>query len=259
MALRKAIVVAANPQDHSVDLVMVDNYSRYTGVQVQSHTASSRTGSIDLPDVLPRENKWDISQPGAQEIQALVDFVGRVPIVTGFIFPQISQMTHDDGKLKYNRHTSDVQTYTDGEGNMGILHPSGAHILLGVDTDPKVKPGANFDKSSAIDRNTDKKVYLRVALAGNVAVLTMDPNGNCSLELKADLTVTCENASVTAKSAIKLKAPQTTIDGKLHVTGEMTTDSSITSKGDQIANGTSTHGHTHTGHGSGNETSGPNG
>ncbi|HHA3594137.1 TPA: hypothetical protein ACODIZ_003664 [Salmonella enterica subsp. enterica serovar Newport] len=246
MALRKAIVVGANPQDHSLDLVMVDNYSRYTGVQVQAHTASSRTGSIDLPDVPPRENKWDISQPGAQEIQALVDFVGRVPVITGFIYPQISQMTHADGKLKYNRHTSDVQTYTDGNGNMGILHPSGAHIVLGEAPDPKDFAKANADKSSAIDRNTDKKVYLRVALAGNVAVLTMDPKGNCSLELKADLTVTCENASVTAKSKITLKAPDTEIDGKLHVTGEMTTDSSITSKGDQVANGISTHDHVHT-------------
>lgn len=258
MALRKAIVVGANPQDHSLDLVMVDNYSRYTGVQVQANSASSRTGSIDLPDVLPRENKWDISKPAEQEIQALVDFVGRTPIVTGFIYPQISQMTHADGKLKYNRHTSDVQTYTDGNGNMGVLHPSGAHITIGETPEPKDFKGANADKSSAIDRNTDKKVHVRVALAGNVAVLTMFPDGHCTLHLDKTLDIDCTTATIKASDSIVLDTPQTEITGKLHVKGEVTTDSTITSKGDQVAGGISTMKHVHGGvESGGSKTSGP--
>lgn len=258
MALRKAIVVGANPQDHSLDLVMVDNYSRYTGVQVQANSASSRTGSIDLPDVQPRENKWDISKPAEQEIQALVDFVGRTPIVTGFIYPQISQMTHADGKLKYNRHTSDVQTYTDGNGNMGVLHPSGAHITIGEAPEPKEFKGANADKSSAIDRNTDKKVHVRVALAGNVAVLTMFPDGHCTLHLDKTLDIDCTTATIKASDSIVLDTPQTEITGKLHVKGEVTTDSTITSKGDQVAGGISTMKHVHGGvESGGSKTSGP--
>ncbi|EGC0267568.1 hypothetical protein H8U31_001319 [Salmonella enterica] len=246
MALRKGIVVGVHPEDHSVDLIMVDNYARMVGVSVTTSSGSSRTGSIDLPDILPRKDKWNIAEKTGQEVFALVDFVVRQPVVTGFIYPQISQMTHTDGKLKYNRHTSDVQTYTDGDGNMGLLHPSGAHITIGTAPDPKDFSAGNFDKSLKIDRNTDKKVFLRVALAGNVAVLTMTPEGACTLHLDKTLNIECTTATVKASDSIVLDTPKTHITGELQIDGAVNTGSSITSKGDQIANGISTHDHIHT-------------
>lgn len=249
MMLNKAIVVAVHPDDHSVDLVMVNTRARYTGIQVMSKNGSSRSGSIDLPEVPERADKWDISTNAESQVTALVDEVGYTPVVMGFIYPQISQMTHTDGRLKYDRHTSDVQTYTDGDGNMGILHPSGAHILLAEGTTPRSFDGQNVDKSSKIDRNTGKKVTLTVAMAGNVATLTMTPDGFCSLALNADLNVTCQNANVTAHSDINLTANMTTVHGDMHVTGAVTTDSTITSTGDQTANGISTAHHKHIGDG----------
>ncbi|ENQ1546127.1 hypothetical protein ACEOHC_003939 [Salmonella enterica] len=249
MPLRKGIVVDVHPADHSVDLVLVDNYARLVGVQVQAHTASSRSGSIELPDVEVRKDKWNIADPTGQEVMALVDFVGPTPIVTGFLYPQISQMTHTDGKIKYHRHTSDVQSYTDGEGNMGLLHPSGAHITIGTKPDPKDFSGANVDKNLSIDRNTKNKVYLRVALAGNVAVLTMTPDGACTLHLDKTLDIECTTATVKAKDSVVLDTPKTEITGELHVVGTVTTDNSITAKGDVKAGGnaTSLTGHTHMG------------
>ncbi|EAM1616327.1 hypothetical protein EU642_22075 [Salmonella enterica] len=253
MALRKGIVVDVHPDDHSVDLVLVDNYARLTGVQVQAHTASSRSGSVDLPDVEVRKDKWNIAEKTGQEVQALVDFVGSVPVVTGFLYPQISQMTHGDGKLKYNRHTSDVQTYTDGEGNMGLLHPSGAHITIGSKPDPKDFSGANVDKNLKVDRNTGTKVYLRVALAGNVAVLTMTPKGECTLKLESTLDIECTKATVKASDSIVLDTPQTHITGKLTVDGTselkgaVNTGSTIDAKGEITADGTGVKGHHHKG------------
>lgn len=247
MPLRKAIVVSANPDDHSVDLVMVDNFARMVGVQVQAHTASSRSGSIDLPDVEVRADKWNIKDPTGQEVQALVDFVGSTPVVTGFLYPQISQMTHADGKLKYNRHTSDVQTYTDGEGNMGLLHPSGAHVTIGATPDPMDFSGQNVDRNLKIDRNTKSKVYVRVALAGNVAVLTMTPEGKCTLELKETLDITCTTATVKASDSIVLDTPKTHITGEVQIDGAVNTGSTITSKGDQVAGSISQQHHVHGG------------
>ncbi|ELK5289398.1 hypothetical protein Q6670_004066 [Salmonella enterica] len=235
MALRKGIVVAVHPEDHSVDLVLVDNYARLVGVQVSAGSASSRSGGIDLPDVEVRADKWNIAEKTGQEVQALVDYVGRVPIVTGFIYPQISQMTHQDGKLRYNRHTSDVQTYTDGDGNMGLLHPSGAHITIGTAPDPKDFSAQNFDKNLTIDRNTKNKVYMRVALAGNVAVLTMTPDGACTLHLDKTLDIECTTATIKAKEKIVLDAPDTQITGTLEVKEQVTVNSDIVSMGDQIA------------------------
>ncbi|ECN9265222.1 hypothetical protein ZL58_14395 [Salmonella enterica subsp. enterica serovar Typhimurium] len=249
MALRKALVVDVHPEDHSVDLLMVDNYARFVGVQVQVGTGSTRSGSIELPDVEVRKpDKWDISKRTGQEVMALVDFAGYVPIVTGFLLPQISQMTHTDGKLKYSRHTSDVQTYTDGEGNMGILHPGGAYITISEGGNPKDFTGGNFDKNLKVDRNTDKKVTVKVSLADKAVVVTLAPDGSCSIE--------CKTATIKASDSILLDTPVTTVSGTLHVKKEVTTDSSITSKGDQVAgaDGISQIGHKHMGHGSGNPT-----
>ncbi|EPT1451934.1 hypothetical protein ACVOZ6_003522 [Escherichia coli] len=258
MALRKGIVVDVHPGDHSVDLVLVDNYARLVGVQVQAHTASSRSGAVELPDVEVRQNKWDISDRTGQEVMALVDFVGPTPIVTGFLYPQISQMTHQDGKIKYHRHTSDVQTYTDGEGNMGLLHPSGAHITIGTTPDPKDFSGQNVDKNLTIDRNTKTKVYLRVSLAGNVAVLTMTPEGACTLHLDKTLDIECTTATIKASDSIVLDTPQTHITGKLQVDdttelkGAVKAGSTIDAVGEITADKTGLQRHHHKGDSGGN-------
>lgn len=247
MTLRKGIVVGVHPEDHSVDLIMVDNYARVVGAQIATNSASSRSGNIDLPDVSLRKNKWDITEKTGQEVFALVDWVNRVPVVMGFIYPQISQMTHGDGKLKYNRHTSDVQSYTDGDGNMGLLHPSGAHITIGTKPDPKDFSGGNFDKNLKVDRNTGNKVYLRVALAGNVAVLTMTPDGECTLHLDKTLNIDCTTATIKASDSIVLDTPQTHITGKVQIDGDVNTGGKIESSGDQVAGGISTQRHYHMG------------
>lgn len=245
MALRKGIVVDVHPQDHSVDVVLVDNYARLVGVQVQAHTASSRSGSVELPDVEVRKDKWNIAERTGQEVMALVDFVGRVPVVTGFLYPQISQMTHQDGKLKYHRHTSDVQTYTDGEGNMGLIHPCGAHIVIGKDANPKDFTGANFDKNAAIDRNQKNNVLIKVELSGKAVVLTMKPDGTVLLE--------CKTATVKASDSIVLDTPQTHITGQLTVDKETTMKAdvgvtgTVTASVDVKGAGTSLHTHTHLG------------
>ncbi|EPT1453022.1 hypothetical protein ACVOZ6_004677, partial [Escherichia coli] len=182
-----------------------------------------------------KKNKWDISKPSRDEVLALIDYVGPTPVVTGFIYPQISQMTHDDPRLRYNRHSSDVQSYTDGQGNMGILHPSGAHITLGAVPDPKDFSGANFDKNLTIDRNTGQKVFMRVALAGNVAVLTMTPQGECTLKLESNLSVECQEATITARDRVTVDSPETYFTGKVEIDGEVQTHSTITADGDMIA------------------------
>lgn len=196
---RKGIVVATHPEDHSVDLVMVDNGERLIGVQVQVPSGSSRSGTIDMPEVPERKDKWDITQETGQDMHAIVDYVGRVPTVTGFLYPQINQMLFKDPKMRFSRHQSDVMSYIDGDGNMGIMHPGGAFIQIGEKPEKPELASKNADASLKPDRNTSKKVFLRVALAGNVAELTMTPDGTCTLKLE-------QNFEVEAKGDISLKA-----------------------------------------------------
>lgn len=204
---RKGIVVATHPEDHSVDLVMVDNGERLIGVQVEAGSASSRSGSIDLPEAPQRKDKWDITQETDQEIHAIVDYVGRTPTVRGFLFPQINQMLFKDPKMRFNRHQSDVMSYTDGDGNFGIMHPSGAFIQVGEKPEKPELASKNADASLKPDRNTGKKVFLRVALAGNVAELTMTPDGTCTLKLEKDFDVEAQgNITMKAKGNMTLEA-----------------------------------------------------
>lgn len=204
---RKGIVVATHPEDHSVDLVMVDNGERLIGVQVQVPSGSSRSGTIDMPEVPEKKDKWDITQETDQEMHAIVDYVGRVPTVTGFLYPQINQMLFKDPKMRFSRHQSDVMSYIDGDGNIGIMHPGGAFIQIGEKPEKPELATKNADASLKPDRNTGKKVYLRVELAGNVARLTMTPDGTCELLLEKDFDLKAKgDITMEAEGNISMKA-----------------------------------------------------
>lgn len=204
---RKGIVVATHPEDHSVDLVMVDDGSRLTGVQVMTPSGSSRTGTVDMPEVPERKNKWDITKETGQDMHAIVDYVGRTPVVTGFLYPQINQMLFKDPKTRVSRHQSDVISIIDGDGNISLQHPGGAFIQIGEKPEKPELTSKNADSSLKPDRNTGKKVFLRVALAGNVAELTMTPDGTCTLKLEKDFDVEAQgNISMKAKGNISLEA-----------------------------------------------------
>lgn len=242
MAMRKGIVVATHPEDHSVDLVMVDNGERLVGVQVMTPSASSRTGSVDLPAVPEKKDKWDITREDGQDMHAVVDYVGRTPVVIGFLYPQINQMLFKDPKMRFDRHQSDVMRYTDGDGNFGIMHPSGAFIQVGESPEKPELAGKNADASLEPDRNTGKKVFLRVSLAGNVAELTMTPEGTCTLKLEKDFeleakghaNITCNDATVKATEKITLDTPL------VHCTEDLTVDGVLTYKGGMSGSGGST-------------------
>lgn len=248
MALRKAIVVASYPKDHAVDLIMVDNWARFVGVQVSTASGSARTGSNKIPRVRDRgEDKWVISRQTEQEVMALVDFVGKIPVVTGFLFPQISQMTFDEEGLEFERTDSDVIRYTDAEGNTGLLHPSGAYITMGTKPDRRNFGGGNFDKNLAIDRNTETKPYFRIGMAGNVVELTFTPEGKVRLLAQDEIYAECTQATVKASDGILLDTPMVHATGKMHVDGDITTNGQVKSDGDQIAGTISQINHVHPG------------
>ncbi len=200
MSMRQGYVVAVHPEDHSVDLVMVDDGSRLVGVQVATPNGSARSGTVDLPDVKQPGDKWDITKTNGQDMKALVSFVGRHPVVTGFLYPQINQMLLKDPKARRFRHQSDVETLIDGDGNIQVTHPSGTYIRIGENPDAD-SLGGKFADESAVDRNTSKQVSIRVGMAGGTAVLTISPTGAVSLTTKQTVDIDAEGA-VTVKSPV---------------------------------------------------------
>lgn len=212
MSMRKGIVVAVHPEDHSVDLVMADDGSRLVGVQVQTSSGSARTGMVDLPEVPDSKDKWDITKRNGQDMHALVSFVGRNPVVTGFLYPQINQMLLKDGKTMRYRHQSDVQMAIDGDGNMQVTHPSGTYFRIGENPDADDMAG-KFADGSAVDRNTGKKVSVRIYMAGGNAVMTISPEGEVTMTMEKTMDVHAKGA-MTFKSdeGIRLVAPRIDFD-----------------------------------------------
>lgn len=219
--MQKGIVVATHPGDHSVDVLLSDG-RRLVGVQVMTPNGSARTGTFDMPAVPARADKWDISKPNGQDQIAIVEFVGGVPLVVGFLFPQISQMTFNDAKMRVSRHQSDVMSVIDGDGNMQISHPSGAFIRLGETADAMDLAAKNTDASLAADRNTGRKLFMRVVVPGAFD-LKITPDGQLTLSLT-------QGAVIDAPDGITLNTPLVSVPN-----------------GDVVASGVSLVSHVHTG------------
>lgn len=239
---KKGIVVATHPDDHSVDLVLSDG-RRLTGVQVSTSNGSTRSGTFDMPAVPEKADKWDITKLTGQDQIALVDFVDGIPVVTGFLFPQVSQMTFNDPKMRVDRHQSDVMSSIDGDGNIQITHPSGTYIRIGETPDKVDMAAKNTDASLAVDRNTGRKVNIRIGLAGGVLELTMTPTGAVSLKCAQGINIEAGEPVVVKAPAVTLDTPSTTLTGDLDVQGS-TTVKAITSNGKNISN---THQHLNSG------------
>lgn len=209
--MKKGIVVATHPGDHSVDLVLSDG-RRLTGVQVATPNGSARSGTFDMPAVPDRADKWDITKPNGQDQIALVDFVDGIPVVTGFLFPQVSQMTFDDPKMRVTRHQSDVMSSVDGDGNMQITHPSGAYIRFGETADVVDLAAKNTDASLATDRNAGRKLFMRVVVPGAFD-LKISPEGQLTFTL-------AKGAVIDAPDGITLNTPLVNVpDGDVVASG----------------------------------------
>jgi hypothetical protein len=239
MSLRVAIIVETHPEDHSVDLVMLDDGSRHIGVQVLAQNASARTGTLDMPKIVPPGDKWDITKTNGQDMKAVVAFVGRTPVVVGTLFPQVNQVLLKDPEARRYRHQSDVETLIDGAGNMQITHPSGTYIRIGETTAADTLAGKHAD-DNATDRNTGKRVNIHIGMAGGALELTMTPGGAVALRCNQGVTVDAGQGVTVKAPSVTLDTPNTTLTGNLTVQGS-TSLQAVTSRGKNIS---STHVHT---------------
>lgn len=194
-SLRLAKVAAVHPEGHSVDLVFLDDGSRIPSVQVMSPGASTNTGVNDLPtpSLPPSGDKWDLLESKDRDLVAVVAFMKRLPIVLGFLYPQVSQMLFAERDRRVERHASDVYTTVDADGNVELYHPSGTYLRIGTSPAHEDLTGRDLDKKWAIRKNTDKAVHVHLAVANagvEVASLDVAPNGDVSLEHAGDLTTT---------------------------------------------------------------------
>ena len=249
--LRLARVAAVHPEDYSVDLVMTDDGSRYPGVQVLSSAAMTNCGIADLRTITATGEKYTLTQSTDRDAMAVVGFLApTVPVVVGFMFPQVNQVLFAEQNRRIQRHASDVYTSTDGDGNFELYHPSGTYLRIGTSGDHEDLTGKDFDGKWKISKNTDKAVHvkLRVSNAGDdKASIGIDPSGNITLQNDGNLSATVGgnlsasingtttvnsggSATVTAPQVL-VDSPQTTFTGQVIVQGLLTYQAGLAGSG----------------------------
>jgi phage baseplate assembly protein gpV len=197
-------VVASYPEGNSVD-VLLDNGDRLSNVQVMVPTGSNVSGVIDLPDVggpsPSDEARWDPTSQRDRYVKAVVGFCHSVPVVFGFLLPQVNEITFQEKNRRIVRHASDVYSSVDDSGNVEVYHPSGTYMRIGTSPAHEDLTAKDYDKKWAIARNTDKQVHVQLTVmngGAQKASLNIDPSGNITLTHVGNLvTHTQGTASVT--------------------------------------------------------------
>lgn len=257
--LRIARVVASHPEDHSVDLVMVDDGSRHVGVQVLTPSASTTAGLADLPAPGAGGDKWSLASRKAQDVLAIAGMLegSSIPVVLGFVFPQVNGVLFAENR-RIMRHGSDVYTSIDGDGNLEVSHPSGTFVRIAETPEHEDLTGRDFDGNWRITNNTARPVHLRVevqAAGARKFMLHVNPSGDVVVEHDGDLTVkTAGSATVEVGGSasvdvggttalvsagavsvdapsVTLDTPQTTCTGNLTVQGLLTYQAGMAGSG----------------------------
>lgn len=243
--LRIAKVVATHPEGYAVDLVFLDTNARSPWVQVLSWSASTNTGAMDLPAPTEPEKPYDVQESNDRDIYAVVGFVAGVPVVLGFLYPQVCQMLFADQNRKIERHASDWYTSVDGEGNFEASHPSGTYLRIGKTPEHEDLTGKDFDRKWAIAKNTDAAVHVHLTVknAGvEKASIDIGPEGDVALVHAGNLSVqTAGDASIEVGGNLATSAATWAHSGDVTITGTMTVTEDV------IGSGKSLKAHTHGG------------
>lgn len=249
--MRIGIVVATHPEDGSVDIVMTDDYSRLAGVQVMTSGGNASSGASDLyaPEERTGSAKWDLSKVTPDNPIACVDFSGVMPIVVGFIRPQVGQSNFAEKNLRVNRHMSDVYSTLNSAGDFELAFPNGTFIRVGATPDHVNLAGQDVDGKWAIAKNTGAATHLRVVLGNGGAVkadLHISPDGNVTGTFQGtgnltfvgdvvvnapNVTVNTEVATINASESIELATPL------VHCTDDLTVDGVLTYGGGLVGSG----------------------
>jgi hypothetical protein len=236
-------VTAVHPESHSVDVTLVNDRRRLSGVRVLSPTASGNTGFYDLPQCsVDASVGRPAAEPiGEREMFAAIAFFSGIPICVGFMFPNTSQLLFSDRNRKIERHASDVYQTIDGDGNYEFCHPSGTYLRIGETSAHEDLTGKDFDGRWAITKNTGRAphVHLEVRNGGaTVAVIDIDPSGNVSESNAGNLTAGAGGnisataggnlsatvggtASISSSGAMTITAPTITLNGQTIINGAL--------------------------------------
>lgn len=209
--MKLAKVVRVYPESNKVDLLVLDDGRRLPGVSVMAAgpvSSSSGVSGLPTPDSQDLPDPYEAPTFSKRDIVAVVGFYEYLPIVMGFLFPEVSECLFADKDRYMNRTPSDLYWTVDGLGNAELFHPSGAYVRIATNSAHEDLKGKDFDKVFNPARNADKKVHFHIAQAGGKASVDIAPSGAISVQSKSTLSMNAAGAvSITSGAGITLTAP----------------------------------------------------
>lgn len=261
--LSLARVVDIHPESHAVDVVLMDDGRRVSGVQVLSSAAGGDYGFNDL--AVPSQTGYDAKNSKKRDIYGVVSWIKDIPVVIGFLYPQVTQILFEEKERMVYRHPSDVYVTIDSKGNTELYHPSGAYFRMGVSAAHEDLTGKDYDKVWKIAKNTGNKVNIHLQQAGGTASLNIDPSGNIDITHAGNLTTdtggnlsakVAGTADVEVSGDTTLTTPTFTINGNVVINGSLNQGTGsaggsctmlgpLTVENDVVAGGISLDNHSH--------------
>lgn len=185
-----------HPEDNSADILFLDNGARAAGVPIMAGAGTSnRTGTVDQPEPdFVGGSQWEPRDSKKTDITAVIGWIGNQPIITGYLFPQVSQMLFADADRRISRHTSDVYSTIDKDGNAEFYHPSGAYVRFGASPAHEDLTGQDLDGKWLLQ--TLAPVYIHVEQAGGMASIDIAPDGAITIMAAAGVAINLSGGHV---------------------------------------------------------------
>jgi len=224
MTLRVAQVVAVHPSRRRVDLVFLDDGWRVANALVAAGTASSDSGSWDVPDVPRPASEADAGgySRNGRSLLALCGFLDGTPVVVGWVNPLAGEIGFTEQNREVRRHPSGTCWTIAPDGSVEIFHSGGAYLRIGSgdheDLAGKAAGGWTPPANSPA----------RITLATTGFRMTVAPGGTVAIEAEESVTLTTPTLTVAA--------PQSTFTGAVTVNGRLTYQGGLSgSGGDGVA------------------------
>jgi len=214
--IKLAKVIKVHPEAYRVDVLMLDDGTQISSIQVMTSMASNRTGVADLPE-LSRSGEKDLQFTGEQDAIAVLAYFAQMPVVIGFLHPATTQMLFKEKNRMVYRHASDVYMTIDENANAELSHPSGSYFRMGASPDHDDLSGKDYEGRWKIDNNTDSSPYCKLVVANGgqeQASIEITPEGNVTITTQGELT-----ANVAGETTIT--TPKATINGDVDITGNV--------------------------------------
>lgn len=258
----KIVKVVAFHEKNTADVLDLSTGARMPRVGIMCGSpVSTNSGSIATPEPTKGDSDYSPFETKDRDIYAGLAYFGNVPMIIGFMYPQVCQMFFADLARTFSRHASDVYSTTDKDGNVEVYHPSGTFMRIAVDPEHEDLTGKDIDGKWKIAKNTDKAVHVRLVVANGGATkadVHIDPSGNIKVEHQGNLTMTTAgSATVDVSGSITSQASSWTHTGPVTFKDNVQVDKTLTATTDVVGGGKSLKGHTHGGVASGSASSGP--